>query len=65
MKITWVDKVFIPLIIVSIIGAVVYRSGFESVGSTIFRICFGVAIMSFLYLVYKTKKDYKIHIFEK
>ena len=52
-KLTWVDKLGITLVTVTLIGAVISRIGFQFIGNTICGICIGVAIVAIVYFGYK------------
>ena len=52
-KMSWVDKLGITMVAVTLIGCVIHRLGFQLVGNTIFGICFGVVVVCIVYFAYK------------
>ena len=52
-KLTWVDKLCVTLVALTLIGAVLSQIGFQLIGNTICGICFGVAIVGIVYFAHK------------
>ena len=59
-KMSWVDKLGITLVVITAIGAVLSRIGFQFIGNTICGICFGVVVVAIVFFVHKvTTTNYK------
>ena len=52
-KLTWVDKLCITLVALTLIGALLSRIGFQLIGNTICGICLGVVVVAIVYFVCK------------
>ena len=52
-KLTWVDKLCVMLVALTLIGALLSRIGFQLIGNTICGICLGVVVVAIVYFACK------------